>query len=665
MNGTKPTPKKQDDLQPPPTAEQWREWLAQDDTPLDRMRLEQWKIRHPLRKLLNEGILPSGDHGRMELIVGCVCVGTPTVLREVLKRTRHEIQNFRSRTQAGWLGLLWPRLDTALAKAFVEEFLIPRGRALQTFDIKGWDLSSAESVKLLCDGLAQCDNLEMLKLENCYLTSSTLGAILDSVKGSWPRLCQLSFSSNAIGNAGAFCVAERLHGLPSLRELRLEACDITEAGALSLASALKGSPSLQVLDLTMNLVGDSAAAQLIAALADSPRLTELELANCRLGAECADALGTLLDSKSPLQTLRLGWNRLVPSPLFLRGLGANKTLRNLHVEHCGSTFLVEKIAGVLATNSSIRTLVLNGNPFNEQKGVEAVMVMLLRSKLAAIDLSDCQLDDKSCALLLRTLTKNSTLETLDLSGNLLKSDACGQAGNLLSINRTLKRLDLRACGIDDLSLTGLTRPLNQGRSKSALAWLDMSHNKVGKAGLAVLLRTLDSRLNLVHLLIGKNSFDLASREVQDLFNNAIKNNTALTSLDYHRCHGADQYDGSVIERRLWTNARLNNPSTDKYLLDLLVRFSAETLQISEIGKHIWAQLRDSIDPDKRYVQLRAALRLSEVCRGISFGAVERDRLEMAERAERAMLEWQQAEEIEQFAADMTASNAAEDAGRKS
>ncbi|MBU2408892.1 MAG: hypothetical protein KKC79_09625 [Gammaproteobacteria bacterium] len=312
------------------------------------------------------------------------------------------------------------------------------------------------------------------------------------------------------------------------------------------------------------------------------------------------------------------------------------------------------IADALKINRSLRTLVLHHSNLNERGIIKALCALLPSSHLSDIDLSDGELDDAACADLLNALKKNSKLKTLILQGNRMKAGACDAAGALLKVNNTLKKLDVSSCQIDDLSLTALTRHLSRGTFKGLMR-LNMSWNEIGNGGLPSLLRALDCQQTLVLCAIGHNPFDLASPQVREQFDQAIKKSSSLTSLDYHNFKGAKLHDWSTVSQRLQANACLSNASTQEYLRELIDRFAFETLTIREVGEQIWKQLRDDPNVDDRYAHLRSILRLNEVCRGIAFGSGSHGfELESAEERASALIEARHAEGLESPTADSTA-----------
>ncbi|MCI4378842.1 hypothetical protein PGIGA_G00220880 [Pangasianodon gigas] len=207
-------------------------------------------------------------------------------------------------------------------------------------------------------------------------------------------------------------------------------CNITFKGCAVLASALKSNPSsnLRELDLNYNKPVESGV-KLLSDLLKDPRckLETLQLRKCNLTEECCRVLSSVLSSNSSsLRELDLSNNNLQDSGVKLLSAGLENphcTLETLSLDRCRITGEgCASLASALKTNPSshLKELNLNGNNPGES-GVKLLSDLLKdpRCKLETLQLSDCSITSKGCAVLASALKSNlsSHLKELNLDYN--------------------------------------------------------------------------------------------------------------------------------------------------------------------------------------------------------------------------------------------------------
>nr|XP_061796624.1 NACHT, LRR and PYD domains-containing protein 3-like [Nerophis lumbriciformis] len=209
---------------------------------------------------------------------------------------------------------------------------------------------SDEGVEILSKGLASphC-NLEVLKLDCCWITSKGCVSLAEALKVTPSHLQELDLTRNNVSDEGVeilskglaspHCILQILNhlqeldlswndlldegvkilskGLASphciLKVLNLTKCSITQRGCISLAEALKVTSShLQELDLSWNNPSDEGIEILSKGLA-SPHciLKILNLSLCEIADKGGISLAKALKlNPSHLQELNLGANRI-------------------------------------------------------------------------------------------------------------------------------------------------------------------------------------------------------------------------------------------------------------------------------------------------------------------------------------------------------------------
>ncbi|KAL2093755.1 hypothetical protein ACEWY4_011067 [Coilia grayii] len=136
--------------------------------------------------------------------------------------------------------------------------------ALRELDLSGNEPGD-DGVEVLSSVIMdQHCHIHTLKLNECYLTQSTCGALASLLRV--PHLKELALSCNDLRDPGVeiLCV-ELQHPSCTLQVFRMASCGITELGCSSLSSALMSNPGhLRQLDLTGNALGDQGRALLLA-----------------------------------------------------------------------------------------------------------------------------------------------------------------------------------------------------------------------------------------------------------------------------------------------------------------------------------------------------------------------------------------------------------------
>jgi Ran GTPase-activating protein (RanGAP) involved in mRNA processing and transport len=205
----------------------------------------------------------------------------------------------------------------------------------------------------------------------------------------------LDFGGNMILDRGALAVGKAMK-LWSLEALNLESNGITGDGVKELGEALAISRKLTKLFLQNSQLGLKGIQNLASGLSAS-RLQLLDLTSTKLDDEAAELLFQSLPRT--LESLRVGLNKFEA-----RGVSAlslfliSSKLKFLDVSKCGITTkqLQMLLPGLLKSN--IQTLILAGNPLGDE-GITALASYLPIMRIRRLDISDTQVSSESLSSL--------------------------------------------------------------------------------------------------------------------------------------------------------------------------------------------------------------------------------------------------------------------------
>ncbi|XP_052051841.1 ribonuclease inhibitor isoform X2 [Apodemus sylvaticus] len=276
--------------------------------------------------------------------------------------------------------------------------------------------------------------------------------------------------------------------------VRLEDCGLTEGRCKDISSAIQANPALTELSLRTNELGDAGVGLVLQGLQNPTcKVQKLSLQNCRLTEASCGILPDVLCSVSTLRELHLNDNPLGDAGLKLLCEGLRDPqcrLEKLQLEYCNLTATsCEPLASVLRVKAGFKELVLSNNDLHEA-GVQILCQGLKDSacQLETLKLENCGITSANCKDLCDVVASKASLQELDLSSNKL-----GDAGiavlcsGLLLPSCRLKTLWLWDCDVTAEGCKDLCRVL---RTKESLKELSLASNELKDEGARLLCESL-------------------------------------------------------------------------------------------------------------------------------------------------------------------------------
>ncbi|KAG6607767.1 Protein TORNADO 1, partial [Cucurbita argyrosperma subsp. sororia] len=322
---------------------------------------------------------------------------------------------------------------------------------------------------------------------------------------------QVVFRRNRLSNeclAELGCTLKRNRGI---KELMFSECGIGSVGVGLIASGLKDNDSLEELQIWEDSIGSKGAEKLSKMVEENSTLKLL----------------SIFDSNSiavtPLISAVLGMNRNMELHIWIGENGGksskvvefvpgNSTLRIYRLDINGAC----RVACALGLNSTVKTLDMTGIRLKSRWAKEFRCALEQNQCLREVKLSKTHLKDEAIVHIAAGLYKNKHLQSLFLDGNLFTGIGVEHLLCPLSRFSTLQQqpnITLKCIAFG-------------GR-----------RNKIGRDGLAAVLRMLTTNETLTHLKI-YDDHSLRPNDIVRIFRN-LEKNASLKHLSLHGCKGVD------------------------------------------------------------------------------------------------------------------------------
>ncbi|KAI2650566.1 NLR family CARD domain-containing protein 3 [Labeo rohita] len=405
--------------------------------------------------------------------------------------------------------------------------------SLDSSSLKDLDLSNNNlqdlGVKLLCVGLREKCKLEKIRLSNCSITEEGYEALASALKSNPSHLIELDLTGNDPGQSGVKelndllqdpnCQLKTLSKNPlllrelnlserelgdtqvnqiaallqdkhcKLNTLKLNNNSITAKGCVALTSAFNSNSSnLIELDLSENKLGNSGIEEICPLLENTQCILEkLKLSDCSITEEGYKTLASTLKSNSHLTELDLRGNDPgksgVEGLIDLQQVGCCKLKTIRFLKKLAAQEACEYLTEVLGINPLVlKELDLSGDKLGDLDGEKlSALLMDSHSKLEKMKLNNCELTEKSCAVLATVLSSKTILKEMDLNNScLLDSGVKEICEGLKNPVCELKILKLSNCSITEEGYKALASALRS--NPSHLIELDLTGNDPGQSG---------------------------------------------------------------------------------------------------------------------------------------------------------------------------------------
>ena len=356
----------------------------------------------------------------------------------------------------------------------------------------------------------------------------------------------IKLGNNILDEDGAKAIAHMLEETRTLKIIELNNTNMTSNEFNQLVKGLNLNNTLTEVNIEENNITEI---ETIEQTLNNPTniISIFNISRNSIGDTGAIKIAEILETNTTLKTLKLGGNKISVSG-------------------------VKAIASALFINSTLSTLELNDNKLGNDGFKELVEALKLNINLTEINLESTGCDDKDTELIITMIKSNITLQTLKLGNNnfnMSNKKGCQRLVYALKNNTTLKRLDLNnnnmgdtQINIDDTQKEKVVTVCDilafSLKENKSLTELNIQHNKLNHLRAYLLSKALkNSSINILNIsnnLIG----DLGAKWIADmLFDNS---NLKTLKLGYNEIgdEGIKELANALKHNRTLLTLELNN-----------------------------------------------------------------------------------------------------------
>jgi len=461
---------------------------------------------------ISGGSGPASATARALLDVGA----SPWLGRLVLRHVTVDAAGAKALLSAG--GLMGLRMDTcvlgpgmmsSLAAAVVESVVLERleltdcatAPRADERDAQGADASRGlrgDDIAALASGLGRSASLTECVLRGVRLNAKGAAAISAALETN-PTMRTLEIGATELPPSAVAALAERLPLWRGLRSLSIEGASLGEEAALLLGEALQRSTSLTEASLVYDDPGTTGAASLAAALA-SPG-GSLRVLDLNLRCDTPEHVKAVM-SEGPRfregSVLRMGRSRVGGQlAVVAEALPRCPGLRGLLLSDGGDSprdlvaFGEAMERAPWLTELGLRLILTPDRSEALARGIAA------STGLTSLDLGQCGVDEKCCALVLPALEHAPSVRRLLLPSAGLRDAGAAMLGALLPRwGHSLTALNVTQCGIGPVGMAALAKGLGEC---SALRSLAFSGNPIEDDGMVALAEAVRGCPSLTRL----------------------------------------------------------------------------------------------------------------------------------------------------------------------
>ena len=360
---------------------------------------------------------------------------------------------------------------------------------------------------------------------------------------------QVDFTEMYLGYYSIKILAKIIKTSDRISYLNLTRNNIGDKGLELLANALSNSKTLVALNLTSNSISHKGADKLFKILDKQESLIYLNVSSVegtnrnRIGYMGLKGIPKMLSHNFYLETLNLSGNSIKNEgiSLIMKGLNHNQTLKvldcsNNDIDSEGIQLAFEETL----KQSKINELYLNNNKIYDEGIIKLTESFPKFQNIHKLCISNCGIEFKGFHFLLTHLEDVKRIEELDISCNDIHSDkfdlikpifqvfglkkinlskcnlgdkSTSILGESIGINESLKSINISENRIND---KGFKTFVNIFKTNNIIEKLDVSHNYISDATVKPMIENLKYNHSLRHL---------------NLFDNQLKNDIGTVILD--------------------------------------------------------------------------------------------------------------------------------------
>ena len=326
------------------------------------------------------------------------------------------------------------------------------------------------------------------------------------------------------------------------------------------SEAINYNKSIRSLDISNNKIIDISLNHLVNCFKKSNLLVVLNLSNNALSEKSGPILEEILNYNVNLEILNLSNTNLTDIGIeaLTNCLIVNKCIKNLDLSKNSISYIgAAELKKVLSINNTLEVLNVAANKLDDMLGNQPIIEALsVNSTLKEIDLTECNLNEKTLINLFEILKKNSSLKILKLNQNEFNENAliemnmlmskfeyqinsislsgisfseitCKYLGDNLRKNNFLKVIKLSNNNINEKSMEYLMESL---KHNTKIEEIDLSYNYVGKQILHMLTNLLEVNRFIKKISLKGNFIYDKMKDNFDRLKNIIKENNIETDL---------------------------------------------------------------------------------------------------------------------------------------
>jgi Ran GTPase-activating protein (RanGAP) involved in mRNA processing and transport len=284
--------------------------------------------------------------------------------------------------------------------------------------------------------------------------------------GSLPLLNSVDVSNNFFGDEGVKAFAALLTLNLPLQHLNVSSSASSGRSITKLTEALIPNTALLSIDFSFNACeGGVAFGQL---LQQNTTLQSLDISNMRPpkgSASAAEFINPIAEGLAQNNTLlHFGGAYLPMTEGMINAIQSNTTLTSINLNATADTGFITRpeLLQALANHPSLKRIQIY-RCILQEAGIDALIALIRKRSLEAIDVSHCDLSSDTVATILADLRDSPSMQHVDLSGNNLKGQG-KRIAEILKHNQCLTSLQLAEAYLSDKDLADILLAVDDNHS---------------------------------------------------------------------------------------------------------------------------------------------------------------------------------------------------------